>query len=83
MNESPLCLSLLDYLAYRMGCTFLSDLHTLDRQQKLRLRYEIERLAPEDARLCEWNDVLAYLAGCPPEADAKAARKKILLCLTE
>ena len=83
MKENPLRLSLLDYLGYRMGCVSLSDLHTLDRGRKLRLRYEIERLAPEDARLYEWNDALAYLAGRPPEADAEAAREKILLCLTE
>ena len=82
MKESPLRLHLVDYLACRAGCEYVSDLHRLDAVQRVRLRYEIERLAPEDARLCEWNDALAYLAGRPPEADAEAAREKILLCLT-
>ena len=83
MRESPLRLSLLDYLGCRMGCVSLSDLHTLDRGQKLRLLYEVERLEPEDASLREWNDALAYLTGQPPEADAEAAREKIRSYLAE
>ena len=30
MRESPLRLALLDYLAYRTGCEYLSGLHELD-----------------------------------------------------
>ena len=83
MNESPLRLSLLEYMAYRAGCVYLSGLHTLDRWQKCKLRREVEQLEPEDASLHEWNDALAYLTGQPSEANAETAREKILSYLAE
>ena len=62
--------SLLDRLAARMGCTYLSDLHWLDRTQKAKLASVVWHIEPEDATLFEWNDALLYLAGDLPAETA-------------
>ena len=82
MRESPLRLALLDYLAYRIGCEYLSGLHELDSVRRARLRRAVTQLKAEDAPLDEWNDALAYLAGRPPASDAAAAREELLSFLS-
>ena len=81
MKESPLRLSLLDYLAYRTGCLYVSDLHRLGQAGCEKLARVLESLAPEDAPLQEWNDALAYLTAEPPAQDARTARQKLLSAL--
>ena len=75
--------SLLDRLAARMGCTYLSDLHWMDRTQKAKLASVVWHIEPEDATLFEWNDALLYLAGNPPAETAGAAREKLLDYLSD
>lgn len=73
--------SLLDYLAQRVGCPFLSDLRYLDRQRRVRLLQALRSVSPEDAPLEEWNDALTYLTGAPPEGTVQAARTQLLALL--
>ena len=70
-------LPLLEFLAYKAGCVYLSDLHNASSWQKVRLVRELERVPAEAAALREWNDALAYLSQAPPEKTAQAARERL------
>ncbi len=71
-------MSLLDYLAQRAGCLFLSDLREPDQRKQSLLLHTLERLAPEDAPLKEWNDALIYLTEASPAETAQEARTQLL-----
>ena len=72
---------LLDYLAQRTGCVYLSDLRQLDQRRQFLLVHTLENLAPEDASLKEWNDALIYLTGASPAETAQEARAQLLILL--
>ena len=72
---------LLDYLAQRTGCLYLSDLRQLDRRRRGLLLQVLERLPPEKFPPKEWNDALRYLAGASPEETAGKARARLLALL--
>ena len=74
-------LPLLEFLAYKAGCVYLSDLHNASSWQKVRLVRELERVPAEAAALREWNDALAYLFQAPPEKTAQAARERLIATL--
>lgn len=78
MNHDPLALPLLDFLAYRVGSTYLSD---LPRMNGARLARELEQIPAEAASLHDWNDALEYLAQAPPEATPQDARDRLVDCL--
>lgn len=59
-------ISLLDALAVRIGCEYLSDLRFLDGIQQVRLVRALKKIGPEEASLAEWNDALQYLINEPP-----------------
>ena len=65
---------LLDYLALRAGCTYLSDLHRPGPGQ----RRALAELAPDCAPQREWDDAVAYLTGGPPAPDPEAAKAALL-----
>ena len=76
--------SLLDYLAYKMGCAYLSDLKFLKGWQITRLYTEIEKIQAEAFSSKEWNDALEYLTGMTSaEKTAKKSRECLLLFLKE
>lgn len=56
-------MSLLDYLAWRVECDYLSDLRSLSRSQRLRLVQALETIPAEAVSLAQWRDALDYLAG--------------------
>ena len=72
---------LLDYLARRTNCLFLSDLRHLDGRGQRLLLQVLEGLPAETAPLKEWNDALRYLAGASPEETAGKARARLLALL--
>ena len=76
-----LALPLLEFLAYKAGCPYLSDLPRVSGWQRVRMARELEHIPAEDAGLREWNDALAYLAGAPPEETAQAARERLIHAL--
>ena len=78
MNHDPLALPLLDFLAYRVGSAYLSD---LPRMNGARLARELEQIPAKAASLHDWNDALAYLAQAPPEATPQDARDRLVDCL--
>ena len=73
---------LLEKLAARMNCEFISDLHYLPNWQRFRLAREIERIPCGSATLWEWNDALSYLVSCEPERSAEEAKTRLLSQLT-
>ena len=75
MRCDALALSLLEFLAYKAGCPYLSD---LPRVSGSRLARELEHIPAESASLHDWNDALEYLAQAPPEATPQAARRRLL-----
>lgn len=75
-------MSLLDCLAYCVGCTMLSDLHHMTRLERSRLVHALEQMAPEDASLKDWNDALVYLTGASAEPTAAAARARLINSLS-
>ena len=69
---------LLDYLALRAGCTYLSDLRRPGPGQRARLRGALAELAPDCAPQREWDDAVAYLTGGPPAPGPEAAKAALL-----
>lgn len=82
VNCNPLTLPLLEFLAYKAGCAYLSDLPRASGWQRVRLAHALERVPAEAAVLREWNDALDYLAQAPPEETAQAARERLIQSLS-
>lgn len=82
VNCNPLTLPLLEFLAYKAGCAYLSDLPHASGWQRVRLAHALERVPAEAAVLREWNDALDYLAQAPPEETAQAARERLIQLLS-
>lgn len=74
---------LLDMLAYRMGCMYLSDLRFIPPGAQGRLAREVERIPSQDASLSEWNGALSYLTGEGPEPSAEQAKTRLAALLRE
>ena len=82
MHSGPLALPLLDYLAYRAGCAYLSDLRFLDEPRRAGLAALVRRIPAGAADAGAWNDALEYLTSAPPERTAEAARERLIAGLT-
>lgn len=78
MGNRTLTLPLLDFLQYRAGCAYLSDLKYIDTWQKVRLARVLEEIPAEAADLRTWNDALDYLAKAPPEQTVENARAQLI-----
>ena len=75
-------MSLVDYLSYRTGCAFLSDLRNLDDGERKYICGVLREISPTDASLWEWNDALTYLTNASPEKTQQAARERLLELLS-
>lgn len=73
-NDFPL----LEILARRMGCAYLSDLKYLDTSGRAVLAGLVRGTGAGQALREEWNDALSYLTGQPPQPDAGTARRALL-----
>ena len=71
-------MSLVDYLFYRLGCAFLSDLRYLTGTEREKLCGVLRGISPDAASLQEWNDALGYLTNAAPEPTASAAKERLL-----
>ena len=67
-------MGLLDILAERMACPYLSDLHFLPRPNEA-LRQAVANIPLDDFSECEWIDAAEYLCGvkCVKVEEARAA----------
>ena len=75
-------LSLLDELAQRIGCTYLSDLRFLDAPGRQALARTLADIPAGAGGGRVWRGGLAYLCGEPPEPTAADARPRLLERLT-
>lgn len=78
MMEKTAEASLLETLARRMGCTYLSDLKYLDMDRREMLAELVRNIPAASAGCAQWNDALTYLGGEAPCADAETARAALL-----
>lgn len=83
METDVLTLPLLEFLEYKAGCTYLSDLRHLDGWQRVRLARVLEEIPAEAADLRTWNDALDYLAQAGPEQTAETARARLIATLNQ
>lgn len=73
-------ISLLDFLAYKGGCMYLSDLRSINSTECRMLKRCIEEISADRFVAREWQDALEYLA----DTKTKEADPNILkLQLTE
>ena len=82
-RNNALTLPLLEYLSYRAGCAYLSDLKYIDSWQRARLARVLEKIPAGAAELRTWNDALDYLAQAPPEQAAEDARALLITKLSQ
>ena len=73
---------LLEFLQYKAGCTYLSDLRRLDGWQRARLARVLEQIPAGAASIHDWNDALDYLAEAPPELTVEDARARLIAALS-
>lgn len=76
-------LSLLDTLAFQMGCEYLSDLRFLGNFSRKLLVCKIRRIMSDTYDLSDWNDALKYLVGNPVEQEAETAKQRLIAVLEE
>lgn len=78
----PKTISLVDYLAYRVGVDYISDLCCYRYNHRLRLRQVIRTLRPEEFTLAEWNDALNYLTDHTFQiSNVVEAKETLLKCM--
>lgn len=76
--ESKAQAPLLETLARRLDCAYLSDLKYLDPARRRELA-ELVRAMPEQEASCrEWNDALNYLGGGESCSTAEKARTALM-----
>lgn len=68
-------MDLLEYLADRLGCMYISDVKYVSRR---RLAQEISRLAAGQYSLQQWNEVVVYLGIGKSFETADAAREYLM-----
>ncbi len=61
METKTCCISLLELLASRCGCMYLSDLHL--PYNFFSIRRALSKITPSDYSLWEWNDAVHYITG--------------------
>jgi hypothetical protein len=76
--EHERTVDILEYIAQRIGCDYLSDLRYLNGRNRFRLSRELYRIPAEAFPLETWNDALDYLTGLPSEAKASEAKEKLI-----
>lgn len=81
-RNNALTLTLLEYLSYRAGCAYLSDLKYIGSWQKARLARVLGQIPVEAANVHDWNDALDYLAQTGPEQTAEDARARLIAALS-
>lgn len=55
------CMGLLEFLAFKCGCLYLSDLHGHGNMPLV--QHAIREINPDQYDLKEWNDAVQYITG--------------------
>lgn len=70
-------MGLLDILAAKTGCTYLSDL-TFPKN-KIHILHPLRKIDASDFTLHEWKDALKYLTGRPSAVSTQQQAKQALM----
>ena len=73
--------SLLDYLTYKVGCSFVIDLYNPLIKQLL--VSHLEQIQEDAFPPREWKDAPEYLAGSSQTAEGKTAKEQLIRALKE
>lgn len=76
-------IGILEYMAQRTGCSYLSDLRYLSGWEQFRLSSELRRIPAEAFPLEQWNDSLNYFTGLPPADQASEAKQQLIQFLAK
>lgn len=68
---------LLDILAYKIGCIYVSDLKIKANSELI--KFELEKLSVQDFSLEQWNDAIEYLTEETTYFESREEAKKFLL----
>ena len=71
-------LSLVEYISYKVGCTYISDLPRLDGLGKMKAAHVLDDVPAEVYPLKEWNDALQYIVQGSAELTAEEARAALV-----
>ena len=78
MNMNP-TLSLVDLLAWKANCMYVSDLHYLSKEKERDLKQSIEQIPVHAYDLRNWKDALTYLTGkANEEFDAEKMKQHLI-----
>lgn len=71
-------LSIVDYIAFKMGVYALSELPRMNSLERLAVCRVVERISADNESLEGWNDALNYLVGEPPAESQEEARSRLI-----
>ena len=71
-------LSLVEYISYKVGCTYIIDLPGLDGLGKLKAVHVLDDVSADVYPLKEWNDALQYIVQGAAECTAAEARASLM-----
>lgn len=76
--SSTQLLSLVEYISYKIGCTYISDLPGLDGLGKMKAARVLNDVQADVYPLKEWNDALQYIVHGSAELTAEEARAALM-----
>lgn len=79
MMREPPAAPMLECLAARLGCVYLSDLRCLPPGKQACLRELLQNIPADAAPLSDWNDTAFYLAALLPADMAQESRRALLV----
>lgn len=71
-------LSLVEYISYKVVCTYISDLPGLDGLGKMKAVHVLDDVSADVYPLKEWNDALQYIVHGSAELTAEEARAALM-----
>lgn len=75
-------LDLFECIQDKLGCTYISDLPFISKQNPEIIIHTLRSLCPSDYPLKQWNDLLDYLAKAPAQQTAEEAYSLLISTLS-
>lgn len=75
-------LDLFEYIQKKVGCTSISDLPSISKQNPEIIIYTLRSLSPSDYSLKQWNDLIDYLAKAPAQQTIEDAYALLISTLS-
>ena len=75
-------LDLFECIQDKLGCTYISDLPFISKQNPEIVVHTLRSLSPSDYPLKQWNDLLDYLTKAPAQQTAEEAYSLLISTLS-